>query len=337
MSFLCSNCGVRIEVPSGFSKKKIRCPECGVDNSILSTSDPSLKETLGNNDHNDRSSPISFSTSAQEFELGRESGTLSVIEDVSSQTPQTVPEASDTESREILLQGTEEDDLNPYTVKGDAPTKPCPKCQERLPPHAVVCSKCGYHFEKKRSVKRRYEPVHRSWESFWPLQTRIVVFVILQIVNLVAFVLVVSSGRAPLTMVLVAITALVIAAFVCGTYDRLTLSRTSKGKVTLASHWRIAFYPLPPQNIHWREHEGITLVTSNEINLIRLILLMILLGYCIPGCIFWWLVIHRDKYTVMLCRGHGCAETPIFRTLDVRRGMEVLETVSEVTGLPIHH
>ena len=32
-------------------------------------------------------------------------------------------------------------------------------------------------------------------------------------------------------------------AFLCGTYDKLTLDRTAKGKVTMTTTWRYAFVP----------------------------------------------------------------------------------------------
>ena len=44
-------------------------------------------------------------------------------------------------------------------------------------------------------------------------------------------------------------------AFVLGTFDRLDLLRTAKGKVTLTQQWRVAFYPLPSKTLKWRECE----------------------------------------------------------------------------------
>lgn len=344
-SFLCSNCGARIVVPTDFAKSKIRCPECGVFNSIPNTllrdsGDAPLVRDGGSA----RSTKPTLEPKPRPEDAPPWASDIYTLQDdpLSVATPSRPtqpagPAESTGETREILLQGTEDDDLNPYTVKGDAPTQPCPGCQERLPLHAVVCVRCGYHLETKRAVKRRFEPVYRTWESGWPLQQRFFAFVVLQMVNLVAFALVVASGRDPTTMVFTVVSASVLQAFLCGTYDRLELSRTAKGKVSLTSHWRIAFYPLPPREINWKEHESVTLVQSNDFDPIGWVMFLILLGYCVvPGLIFWWFAIHRDKFTVMLCRGHGFPETPIFRTLDDKRGMEVRDTVSEVTGLPVH-
>ncbi|MCX7701814.1 MAG: hypothetical protein N2039_13130, partial [Gemmataceae bacterium] len=51
-SFLCSNCGARIVVPTDFAKSKIRCPDCGVFNPVPETlrrdrGDPALIRDAG--------------------------------------------------------------------------------------------------------------------------------------------------------------------------------------------------------------------------------------------------------------------------------------------------
>src|SRR5262249_46295058 len=93
------------------------------------------------------------------------------------------------EEREGLLHGTEdEDDRNPYRVLGDAASKKCPECNKKVAKRAAVCTHCGYHFEAGRKVERTYQPFNREWENFFSLHRRIMFFVVLQVINMVAFV-----------------------------------------------------------------------------------------------------------------------------------------------------
>src|SRR5437660_758077 len=66
-------------------------------------------------------------------------------------------------------------------------------------------------------------------------------------------------------------------AFVIGTFDRLDLSRTTKGKVTLTLQWRVAFFPLPPKTLPWREHEDMRVIQV-ETSWLELLVLFQLLG-----------------------------------------------------------
>src|SRR5688572_13790518 len=86
--------------------------------------------------------------------------------------------------REILLTGTNDDDFNPYTVRGDIPTAQCPDCGKAIHEGAPKCKHCGVDFEAKRKAERVLPPVDREWENGWPLQQRIKVFAILQVINL---------------------------------------------------------------------------------------------------------------------------------------------------------
>jgi ribosomal protein L40E len=342
---MCSNCGGRIDLPPGFTKPRIRCAECGVYNDVPSH----LRDQPAASNDEPIPTPVKMVPSAQPDRTDStddDGETYSLANDsdrdrlAPNQTtsPNNPSPLDDDPEREVLIQGTEDDDLNPYTVYDDAPSKLCPKCSRRLPKKAVVCTNCGYDFLTQKTVKRRYEPIHREWESHWPLRQRIVAFVVLQIVNFIALVLVLTSERSPTTMIVTVISAVFLQAFLCGTFDRLEIHRTSKGKVTLRSHWRIAFYPVMPRDIPWRDFEGVSLVQSNEFDPIDWVMAFVLLGYGIlPGVLFWYYVIHRDKFAVMLCRGHGFPDTPIFRTIDEKTAMQVRDAVHEITGLTVHN
>src|SRR5207245_6226634 len=97
----------------------------------------------------------------------------------------------------------------------------------------------------------------REWETGWPLQKRIMLFVILQVINFVtlAFGLIMGHGGTSFVTVLFSVG---LQAFLVGTFERLNLRRTEKGKVTLLHAWRYAFVPGPAENVRWKEHDSLT-------------------------------------------------------------------------------
>jgi hypothetical protein len=124
-------------------------------------------------------------------------------------------------------------------------------------------------------------------------------------------------------------------AFLVGTFERLNLKRTEKGKVTVQHTWRYAFLARPTETVRWKEHEGVT-ITRDSADLMEWVFALILLGYgCIPGILFWWFVVRPDKYTVTLTKDHGSPTTPIFRTTSEQRAFEVRDRVSEITTLRV--
>jgi hypothetical protein len=364
----CNGCGKRLEVPAGYGKSKIRCPDCGVftelpkeireqgQSSGRPDPPPAAKPAPPPPPVRAKPAPlppVGKPASAED----EDTGAYAFREEPEPDAPdpprraKPAPETSksrgakpvekdpaeddDIPEREVLITGTEEDDLNPYTVTGDAPTKPCPECDRRVPVRDEVCNRCGYNFATRERAKRTYEPVHLEWEEGWPFERRVMIFVGAQVLNFISLAALMISGQGTTSFILVVMTFF-LQAFLLGTYQKLSLDRTTKGKITLNSRWRVAFLAQPSKPARWKEHESLIIVRSNEFNPIDVCFALILLLYCvIPGVLFWWFVIHSDKFTITLCKDHGFPETPIFRTLSEERAKEIMQTVSDVTTLPI--
>ena len=237
---------------------------------------------------------------------------------------------------EILLTGTNDDDFNPYTVRGDIPTATCPECGKAIHEGVPKCKHCGVDFDAKRKAERVFAPVDQVWENGWPLQTRIKVFAILQVINLAVLLAPLMLEQSGGLFVSGAIVSAGLQAFLLGTFDRLHLTRNAKGKVVLTQMWRFAFIAGKPQTIRWKEHEGIRIAESDEIDLIDWLIGAILFFYgVIPGIFFWWYVLRPDKLDVMLCKDHGCPATLLCRTTNEQRAREIMTTISEVAMLPV--
>jgi ribosomal protein L37E len=340
----CRGCGQRLEIPEGFAKAKWRCAECGVYTELP----PELREQLAAAKPAKESAPVASAPRAARASEDADVEMLGFMTEepveknaasskvtASPPPPAKTPKEPEIPERELLVQGTEEDDLNPYTVHGDAPTKMCPECDQRSDARAKACVHCGYHFETRTKAKREFEQIRREWENGWPLQKRLTAFMCMQGVNFVLFVLTLL-GIATCVGIFWITVMIGLQAFLVGTFEKLVLTRDSKGRVKMMRTWRYGFFAKPPDTIKWRTHESVSIVQSNEFSVIDWAFAVMLLTYGIlPGVLFWWFVIRPDKFAVYLCKDHGFPETPIFRTQNEELAKEIQTVVSEVTLLPI--
>lgn len=342
----CNGCGQRLEIPAGYAKSKMRCNECGVFTELpkeireqgqsarpetRSAPEPPRRRATTPPVRQAQPAPAPPATTTDD------EGYAFLEPDVIEEPPASpaIPVATELPEREILIEGTHEDDLNPYTVTGDAPTKRCPECDKKVDARVQICVHCGFNFASGERTKRVFQIVERTWENGWPWDRRLLLFIGLQVMNFITLVAMLIGGHGSVGFSLVLLTV-GLQAFLCGTFDKLTLTRTAKGKVTLTTTWRYAFIPRPPQPIKWKQYDAVTIVQSNDFDLVDWAMALILLSYCIvPGLLFWWFVIRPDKYTVFLCRDHGFPETAIFRTSNEERAREIMHAVSDVTTLPI--
>ena len=351
----CSGCGLRLAIPPGHAKTKLRCAECGVFNEIPRE----VLEALAANVPNLVEEPVKPQAAPvrpkavpepepeendQTYGFLKEPAPPPIATPVVDQ-PAAKPkiktkrgkiDSDDDAPREVLIQGTTDDDGNPYQVTGDIATRRCPECEKKVDARRAICGHCGYNFETKEKAERTFESIDREWEAGWPFQQRIATFAAFQLVNLVLMIASIVMGHGvPLSFVMV-LMMVGLQAFLVGTYERLNLKRTERGKVTLLHTWRYAFIARPSVTIKWKEHEGVTVTRDNDFDLGSWVCAFILFGYaCVPGILFWWFVIRPDKFTVTLCKDHGTPATPLFLTANQDRAHEIMEVVSDITTLPI--
>jgi hypothetical protein len=256
----------------------------------------------------------------------------------------------------LLAEGTTADDGRAYGVFGEKPVPPCPECGKPLPDDAPTCGHCNWVRAAGRVLPKTYVPFDRTWEAGWPLSWRFAAFLACQVLNVVTALLILRErGSLPTTAGgWVMMTAL--QAFVLGTFDRLSLTRTAKGKVTLTKTWRACFVSLTPKVIRWREHEGVV-VRHSDVGIfdwvICLSLLMGGVGPClfyltidhlyaiqfllsgvVLGAIFWWFAIRPGRVTVALTQNLGDPVSILYAGTDVDRATEIAEAVRDATGLP---
>ena len=263
----------------------------------------------------------------------RQCGSLS---DVPQRQAAPTPLAAGAAKAEVLIQGTQDDDFNPYEVRGDVLAATCPDCGNAIHAHVTKCIHCGVDFEARRKAQRTFTPVDRTWEVGWPLSKRLMLFAGLQAINVAAVIASFAANlSAAFSFVGVAV-VVAVQAFLLGTYDRIHLTRNAKGKAVLTRTWRFAFWPRTTQTVRWKEHEGIRVVVVDDVEPFDW-MICIWLGCCgvLPGVLFWWFNLRGDRFHVALCKDHGFPHTVIFRTLNRARADEVARTISETAILPL--
>jgi hypothetical protein len=122
-------------------------------------------------------------------------------------------------------------------------------------------------------------------------------------------------------------------AFVLGTYDRVTLTRTAKGKVTITKVWRVCFVPLPERVIRWREHEGVV-VRQSDVGLVEWLILAILLPGILTAFLWWWFAIRPGRVMVALTQNLGDPVSILYAGTNTEQAKEIAEAVRDATNLP---
>jgi hypothetical protein len=232
------------------------------------------------------------------------------------------------------MAGTNEDDYEPYPVFTKAPTRPCPECGKPLECKATACVNCGLDLSSGQKVVRTFEPINKEWEAGWPYPMRFKAFIVCQIVTAVTALIGLVRGELGTSFFAwIVLTALL--AFVLGTYNRIKLTRTAKGKVQLTKTWRICFLERPAETIRWREHEGIVTGRSHEVSAMDWMMFLVLLPFFIlPAIVWWWFIINPDKFHAALTKDRGFPETMLYQGLKQAQAEEIADVVSNATGLP---
>ncbi|HET6573633.1 MAG TPA: zinc ribbon domain-containing protein [Fimbriiglobus sp.] len=357
----CQNCGGRVNLPDGYARAKIRCPGCGYYADVPA-------ELRGVPDEGPapapvRAAPVRGSEPAPA--PPPKPPTLAIARKAKPQ-----PNPRDTRpffdpgpGGKPLLEGTQEehdDEVRPYAVPGTG-LKKCPHCRGDLPLDSTFCVHCGQELTSGAKAVRTFQPINRTWHEGWPPFLRLQIFIAFQVVNAVAAVLLIwTGGGMPkdfsgfATLLVTNLFQVGMQAFLVGSYDALTVKRTAKGQATLTRTRRVAFFPLPPTKLPWRQSTNVG-IAGADIGLFPKLLCLyflfnslfyvltgvfyslFLLGlaviYFAVGVGFYWLVLRPNRFEVNLCDVYGSTDEIAFRSQDRTEAEEVATTVAEATGL----
>jgi hypothetical protein len=222
-----------------------------------------------------------------------------------------------------------------YAVVEDG--SPCPKCLIILPPRAVLCIRCGFDQRTGRKREAAAEPVDRRWDvglSFpWRLGICIALGCLFPLIGALRGDLVVALG--------LTFSGPVLAALLLGTYIKLRLVRSARGKVLLTKTWCFCFIPTWGRQVNVRRFDRLVIesrITSGGARLSGMVWMVLLLG-ALGGRFFMFRRYSGTEpygvYTVVLERAGTDECFTLFWRPDSNQMRDIVDTLSESAGLEI--
>ena len=337
---MCSSCGAKVPLPEGHTRAKIRCGLCGYYAEVPAELRAGDSGVEGRGQEQSRKvskgPPLTPNPSPPRGE-GNKARRAKPNTNAADPRPNF---ESDEPTGPNLLDGDDIErdgiEATPYAVPGTG-LKKCPDCRGDLPLDATLCVHCGVDFgTRTKKAKREYSPLNKSWEAYATFDLRLKLFFGLQALNVVFAVLSLVTKQTDfgLPVFSAMIVQAGVQAFLVGTFDKVTITRTAKGKTDITKHWRFLFYPVAPQKIDWKVSHGTALVATNNPGPLEWgIMLYLLCAGCLPGLLFYWFVIKPDRFDVVLCDLHGSTDQALFRTTKRETADEICRTINETTGL----
>jgi hypothetical protein len=229
---------------------------------------------------------------------------------------------------------------NPYRT-ADEGSRRCPGCSAQLAPEIVLCVRCGFDLRTGRKAIKTYSRIDRSWDSGMPLRVRLTLFLLCQAIALVLVVTAFSTldeeaslGVAVATIGLSWLVYAAMTGFLLGTFDNIHLKRHKSGRVELTKIWRIAFIPLPTQEIDVHAYFGaINGAVFHGGAVEWIICFFLFISGIFPAVVYWYYVIFKTHYTVSLTNEHGAAEVQVYRGWSEEQMHEVRQALQDALTL----
>jgi hypothetical protein len=337
---LCSGCGGRVAIPEGYSRARIRCPECGVMSDVPASGQ---KAASAEPDRPRRpaSSPEASDAAAEDILLGNDAPPAveekkparrkSAAIQAEPRPPETLHPLPPSPNEQA---SDDEEDGKPYRVPGIDEVRPCPECRRDIPRDAVLCNLCGYNLRTGKKAKQSFDPVERDWQGGWPANVRRGIFIAAEVVFVAACVVSVSAGAPFFGAFFTWLTFTAMTAFLLGTYDHIHLTRNKKGRVRLTKKWTICFIPRPPQEIDVSDYGGVTHGPRDENSMMEwMILLLLVISGIIPGLIWLYFVFIRTSFEVALTKQHGHDELVVYRGSNDKMVVDIADTLRKTARL----
>jgi hypothetical protein len=224
-------------------------------------------------------------------------------------------------------------DLSPYLLADKLPPT-CPKCHKDMIHGGILCTACGFNLRTRKKAGRTYEPVARSWESDMTLTTRLMWVGVGQAAQVLLGVVFLLCGESAWPFVVTWPFLTFFLCFVLGTYDRIALTRDTRGRVKVVKTWRFCFVPCTPKETEVRGFEGVITGQWHDAGFLEWLVMFSLLPLgVIPAIIWWYNAIHKAHYHVALARDHGHPEVFVYRGRSEAQMIDICTAVCDASGL----
>ena len=216
-----------------------------------------------------------------------------------------------------------------------APTvRSCPTCRIHLPVEHVICTQCGFNFETGELPEKKIVPMDRTWEPIWTMKRRFTFFAICSGICLIGGI-VGSVLRGDYFLFLgpwMGFTGLT--AFLLGTFPRIHVVRTKKGKVKVTKTWRFCFVERPEERPRPKSYLGVQKSKDDESGCMELAILIFFLPSIVLAGLWWWFIMRRTTFQVGLTMEHGRVDYVLYRGWDETMMHELAEAMHQVGELP---
>lgn len=323
-SVLCHACGHLTAVPAGFTRRRLRCPACGV---LCDVPAPAAKAPAAR-----AAAPTPAAAEPPAEPPAPRAARPEPRAEAAPPRPRRAPPPRP-QPRQVATVD-DADDGRPYVLL-DKEEPPCPQCGRPLEPGAALCSACGFNQATGEKAVRTYQEIDRAWESGISSRWRRRFFLAGQALVLPLGLLGSWHQGTPFAFLGPWLVFTALTAFLLGTYNRVHLARDRRGKVRLTRRWRIGFHALKPETIPLREYEGVVCGLTRDVDFWDWALCVFLLPWgLVPGVLWWYLVIHPDTYYVALSRHHGSPELSLYRGRSEALMHEIADTIRDAARLP---
>ncbi|MGL4552019.1 MAG: hypothetical protein ACRC33_12640 [Gemmataceae bacterium] len=328
-SVICHGCGKAFDPPQGYTRVKIQCPGCGVICAVPAAGAKRATAPAGKK-------AAKAAPAGEDEDWLRDAPKLAPPKheepiDAVAEDDAPVPSMELDDAPEDVA--AEESEDGAYQLRDKLGPK-CPKCKAELPEGGVVCVKCGYNRKTKKQAERRYTTIDREWESDRPLASRLMWLGAAQAFHVVLGVVCYWQFETVMPAVISWFPLTAMLCFLLGTYDRIRLTRDTKGRVRVEKQWRFAFVPLKPEKTDVRGYEGVVSGPWMETGVMEwYVLVSLLMWGIIPGLIWYWQTIASPHYMVALAQDHGRPEFYVYRGRNPAQVNEIAEAICSATGL----
>ncbi len=367
IAIVCSGCGQSLQMAPDDSRSEVECLWCGRKTAIARPAIPAPQAPITHEPTNHGSDDV---LPIDDFALAPVERNDTRQTPVTPATPATAPawhEQAPYALNEPWLELTpppasspppapvppplpragddDEDDGQPYDVDAKQ-DRPCPDCGRFVKFDAALCLSCGYSFKSGKRLKKTYEPIRLVWESGWPLPTRKLLFLVGQGVMLPMSIIGAISLGGPLGFIgpWGVFTAMTV--YLLGTFNRVELSRTKKGKVTLTQTWYVFFQKRPAQTILLSEYDGVTSGTVYKADFWDWMVTVVWLGsgfiwgvfITLPliaigvamAILWWYYFVNKETYYVALTRDHGHPALHLYRGWSEAQMRIMADTIKDI-------
>lgn len=342
LSVVCHSCGHRIGLAEDFSRRKVRCPECGV---MCEVAEAARSDTPRSGKRTEEARPQDADELARQLWSEPEPPKKERASGQPAQPEAAEPTSSDegmyrleeptvTPRRASVTWTEADEDSSGYEITGGLPIT-CPQCHRELSAEAVLCVGCGLELKTgKKKAALRFEPFQRYWEPWLSYESRLRLFLVASLSSLVLSVIagvLAESWTLALGPLLLFVAML---AFLLGTFNRVDLARDRRGNARLTQTWRVFFLARPTQTIDLREFDGVVTGRSLDAGFYEWVIMFLLLAYLVvPGLLWWHYIIRKPKFHAALARGHGYPEITLYRGSSQEQAEEIAEALRDAAHL----